>query len=75
MKYLLHGKLTAKESKTDELAAILLEASNLIATAKGCRLYVVGKDESDAYFGRSSSKRTGSGIAGRSRSLEIVQTF
>lgn len=48
MMYLLHGKLTAKPGHRDELAAILLEASQLIANAKGCKLYVIGKDESDA---------------------------
>lgn len=47
MQYLLHGRLIAKENRFEELAGILLEASQLISTAKGCRLYVVGKDESD----------------------------
>lgn|SRR5690625_1864142 len=46
-KYLLHGKLTAKAGYKDDLAAILLEASKLVATAKGCKLYVIGKDEND----------------------------
>ena len=44
-KYLLHGNLIAKAGHADELAAILIEASELISTAKGCRLYVVSKDE------------------------------
>lgn len=48
MKYLLHGRLIAKENKTDELAGILLEASRMMATAKGCNLYVVGRDGHDA---------------------------
>ncbi|KQT16752.1 antibiotic biosynthesis monooxygenase [Chryseobacterium sp. Leaf404] len=46
-KYLLHGKLTARDGHRDELANILLEASKLIATAKGCKLYVICKDEND----------------------------
>lgn len=45
--YLLHGKLTAKSGHGEELAAILLEASRLVATAKGCKLYVIGKDRDD----------------------------
>ena len=43
-KYGLHGKLQAKSGKGDELAAILLQASQLVATAKGCHLYLVSKD-------------------------------
>lgn len=46
-KYLLHGKLTAKAGHRDELADILLQASQLVSTAKGCKLYVIGKAESD----------------------------
>lgn len=45
--YLLHGKLTAQQAHRDELAGILLEASKLVSTAKGCKLYVIGKDEND----------------------------
>jgi quinol monooxygenase YgiN len=45
--YLLHGKFNAKSGHTDELANILLEASKLVSTAKGCRLYVIGKDAND----------------------------
>lgn len=41
----LHGYLTATEGKDDELAAILLEASELVSTAKGCQLYIVSKDQ------------------------------
>ena len=46
-KYLLHGKLTAKAGHRDELANILLEASKLVSTAKGCKLYAIGNDEND----------------------------
>ena len=46
-RYLLHGKLTAKAGLTDELANILLEASKLASTAKGFKLYVIGKDPND----------------------------
>lgn len=45
--YLIHGKLNAKAGHSDELANILLEASKLVSTAKGCKLYVIGKDEND----------------------------
>ncbi len=48
-KYLLHGKLTAKAGHTDELAQILIEASQLLSTAKGCKLYAIGKDEGDLH--------------------------
>ena len=46
-KYGLHGKLTATAGNGDKLAAILLEASRLVSTAKGCRLYMVSKDNTD----------------------------
>lgn len=42
--YLLHGKLTAKAGHQEELADILLQASKLVSTAKGCLLYAVSKD-------------------------------
>jgi quinol monooxygenase YgiN len=45
--YLLHGKLTAKAGHRDELANILLEASKLVANAAGCKVYVIGKNDSD----------------------------
>jgi quinol monooxygenase YgiN len=45
--YLLHGKLVAKAGHREALAALLMEASKLMATAKGCKLYVVGHDHSD----------------------------
>ncbi|WP_439559390.1 putative quinol monooxygenase [Dyadobacter sp.] len=45
--YLLHGKLTAKPGHADELAGILLEASELVSDAKGCKLYVIGKDAAE----------------------------
>ena len=35
--YLLHGKLTAKAGQRNELADILLKASELVSTAKGCK--------------------------------------
>jgi quinol monooxygenase YgiN len=43
--YGLHGHLQAQPGKGKELANILLQASQLVATAKGCRLYVISKDE------------------------------
>lgn len=45
--YLLHGKFTAKTGLVDELANILIEASQLVSTAKGCQLYVVSRDKND----------------------------
>jgi quinol monooxygenase YgiN len=42
LKYALHGKLQAQEGKGQKLAQILLEAANLMKTAEGCCLYVVG---------------------------------
>ncbi|HMR18200.1 MAG TPA: antibiotic biosynthesis monooxygenase [Sphingobacterium sp.] len=45
--YLLHGKLNAKTGHTEELANILLEAAKLVSTTKGCKLYVIGKDQKD----------------------------
>ncbi len=50
--YLLQGKLSAISGKAEELAQILMEASKLVATAKGCKLYVIGKDkmEQNAVF-------------------------
>ncbi len=45
--YLLHGKLQAKPNQANELADILLEASKLVSTAKGCKLYLIGKDENE----------------------------
>lgn len=47
-KYLLHGKLIAKPGHRDELADILIQASHLVSTAKGCKLYVIGKEANDA---------------------------
>ena len=46
-KYLLHGKLTAKPGQQKELADILIQASQLVSTAKGCTLYVVSHDKED----------------------------
>ncbi|MCJ8166520.1 antibiotic biosynthesis monooxygenase [Pontibacter sp. E15-1] len=46
-KYGLHGKLKAKEGTVDQLADILIQASALVSTAKGCQLYVVSRDTTD----------------------------
>lgn len=45
--YLLHGNLRAKNGQGDELASVLLQASKLVSTAKGCKVYVIGKDPND----------------------------
>ncbi|MHA6248927.1 putative quinol monooxygenase [Pontibacter sp. CAU 1760] len=46
-KYGLHGKLKAKDGNADQLADILIQASKLVSTAKGCQLYVVSRDTTD----------------------------
>jgi quinol monooxygenase YgiN len=46
-KYLLHGSLLAKEGYQEELSQILVEASKLMQTAKGCELYTISLDPSD----------------------------
>lgn len=46
-KYGLFGKLKATTGKGAELAAILLEASRLVSTAKGCHIYLVSQDADD----------------------------
>lgn len=48
-KYALHGKLTATPGNADQLADILLKAAELVSTAKGCHLYVIGKDHNDEH--------------------------
>jgi quinol monooxygenase YgiN len=42
--YGLYGKLKTKPGKGSELAAILLEAAQLMNQAKGCHLYIVLKE-------------------------------
>ncbi|GAB3203283.1 quinol monooxygenase YgiN [Pontibacter aydingkolensis] len=44
-KYGLHGNLKAQNGLGKELAAILLQASALVSTAKGCHLYLVSTDK------------------------------
>src|SRR4051812_12612205 len=46
-KYFLYTKFTAKAVFAEELVTILLEASKLVSTAKGCHLFVIGKDNND----------------------------
>lgn len=43
-KYGLHNKLTAKEGNAEQLAAILIQASELVSKAPGCQLYSVATD-------------------------------
>ena len=49
-KYFLHGSLKAQNGKSQELAEILIEASKLVSTAKGCHLYIVSLGENDEVF-------------------------
>ncbi len=44
-KYGLHGKLQALSGKGQELASILIEASKLVAKAKGCHLYLISQED------------------------------
>ena len=46
-KFGLHGKLKATSGNGEQLAQILLEASALVATAQGCQLYLVSRDDQD----------------------------
>jgi len=43
-KYGLHAKLIAKEGQGDALVDILLQASKLVSTATGCKLYLISRD-------------------------------
>jgi quinol monooxygenase YgiN len=46
-KFGLSGKLKAQAGRGDELAAILIQASQLVSTASGCYLYLVSRDAQD----------------------------
>ena len=46
-KYGLLGKLKSRPGSSEKLTQTLLDASKLVSTAKGCRLYLVGKDKTD----------------------------
>ena len=43
-KYALFGKMTAQPGQREELLSILLQAAQLVSTAKGCHQYLVFKD-------------------------------
>ncbi len=47
-KYLLHGKLQAKPGLGDQLMQILLESAATMHLVKGCRLYIMSKDQTNA---------------------------
>jgi len=46
-KYGLHGKLKATKGNAEKLADILIKASELISTVKGCHYYLIGIDDND----------------------------
>ena len=46
-KYFLHGLLKANKDEGDKLSAILLDASRILADAKGCIIYLVSRDIDD----------------------------
>ncbi len=51
MRYGLIGKFTAQPGKREELAAILLQAAELLQASQGCIHYVIGTtDEPDAVW-------------------------
>lgn len=43
-KYALFGKMTAQPGQREALLSILLQAAQLVSTAKGCQQYLVYKD-------------------------------
>lgn len=43
----LSGRLPAKPGMGEKLAAVLLEASKIVAAAKGCRAYIVSIDQAN----------------------------
>jgi len=45
--YQLQGKLIATKGNGAELAQILLQASELMRNAEGCKLYVIGQEKAD----------------------------
>ena len=47
VKYGLHSKIKSKAGSSEKLAQMLLDASTLVTTTKGCRLYFISKDKSD----------------------------
>jgi len=47
VKYGIHSKIKSKAGSSEKLVKILLDASTLAITAKGCRLYFVSKDKAD----------------------------
>lgn len=46
--YGLQGQLQAKEGQGKALADILIQASQLLASAKGCHLYLVAQDRENS---------------------------
>ena len=46
-KYGLHGKLKSKAGDIEKLTQLLLDASKLVSTAKGCHLYLISRDNAD----------------------------
>ena len=45
--YGLHGVLKAQQGKGNDLASILLEASNLVSQSEGCYLYLISKNNNN----------------------------
>lgn len=46
-KYGFHGKLIAADGHAEKLSDILIKASELVATAQGCYLYVISIDKTE----------------------------
>jgi quinol monooxygenase YgiN len=49
-KYGLHGKLSATKGNGNALAQILIKASELVSSAKGCCVYAVSLDGNDVWI-------------------------
>lgn len=45
--YQLHGNLRAKKDKGEELANILIEASQIVGSLKTCKLYIISLDKQE----------------------------
>ena len=44
---MLHRKLKAKDGQAEAFTKILLETSAIVSSMKGCRFYIVSRDQTD----------------------------
>ena len=73
--YGLHSSLQAKKGKGDELAAILLQAAELMHQVAGCYLYLVSKDTNQADCIWVSELWDSKGTHDNSLKMENVRTL